>query len=254
MTCLTAPLAAQTESNAYLPVASWTTPFVEHLIRAGVLTGLDPLTRPLRRADVARAVAAVDTNQVGASVRGTLRLLAHELEEPRDTVRWKVEANVATLGASDASRWALRPAAQSRGLFIEGGLTASLEFPHVAIVTHPYFDTRLRSDSAFYGKKDRFVAGENSDAYVLGSWRYLEVFFGIEPRNWGPPEVEGLLVSTSPYPYDHLFVRLGPKRFRLELLAAQLDNRRTITHTYAQLLDIINQRGLQTVTLADAFG
>ena len=27
-----------------------------------------------------------------------------------------------------------------------------------------------------------------------------------------------------------------------------------ITHTYAQILDIIHSRGLQTVTLADAFG
>jgi hypothetical protein len=227
-----APLAAQNESNAYLPVASWTTPYVEHLIRAGVLTGLDPLTRPLRRADVARAVAAVDTTQVGASVRGALRLLTHELEEPRDTVRWKLEADVAMLGASDASRWTLRPAGQAPRLYVEGGLNASLEFPHVAIVTHPYFDTRLRHDPAFYGKKDRFVAGENADAYAIGSWRYLDVFFGIEPRNWGPPELEGLLVSTSPYPYDHLFIRLGPRRFRLELLAAQLDNLRSWDDSY----------------------
>jgi len=219
-----APLAAQIESNAYLPVASWTTPYVEHLIRAGVLRGLDPLTRPLRRADVARAVAAADTSGVSESVRGTLRLLARELEERQDTVRWKVEANVAAQGASDASRWTVRPDGQSPRVFIEGGLEASLEFPHVAIVTRPYFDTRLLHDPEFYGKKDRFIAGENADAYILGSWKYLDVFFGIEPRNWGPPEVEGLLLSTSPYPYDHLFVRLGPKRFRLELLAAQLDN------------------------------
>ena len=219
-----APLAAQNESNAYLPVASWTTPYVEHLIRAGVLQGLDPLTRPLRRADVARAVAAVDTMSVGRSVRGSLRLLAHELEERPDTVRWKVEANVALLGASDPSRWTVRPAPQSAGVFLEGGLEASLEFPHVALVTHPYFDTRLRRDPAFYGKQDRFPAGDNAEAYVLGSWRYLEVFFGIEPRNWGPPEVEGLLLSTAPYPYDHLFVRLGPRRLRMELLATQLDN------------------------------
>jgi hypothetical protein len=220
-----APLAAQTESNAYLPVASWTTPYVEHLIRAGVLNGLDPLTRPLRRADVARAVAAVDTDAVAESVRGTLRLLARELDERADTVRWKLEANVAALGASDASRWTFRPAGQAPRLFIEGGLEASLEFPHVAMVTHPFFDTRLIRDPQFAGKKGpTAIAGENAGAYVMGSWKYFDVFFGIEPRNWGPPEVEGLILSTSPYPYDHLLLRLGPRRFRLEMLATQLDN------------------------------
>lgn len=219
-----APLAAQVESNAYLPVASWTTPYVEHLIRAGVLQGLDPLTRPLRRADVARAVAAVDTTEVSPSVRGALRLLARELQERQDTVRWKVEANVALQGASDASRWTVRPAGPAPRLFVEGGLDASVEFPHVAMVTHPYFDTRLLHDPEFYGDKLRFLAGTNADAYILGSWRYLDVFFGIEPRNWGPPEVEGLVLSTSPYPYDHFLVRLGPRRFRLELLAAQLND------------------------------
>jgi hypothetical protein len=32
-----------------------------------------------------------------------------------------------------------------------------------------------------------------------------------------------MLLSTAPYPYDHLFVRLGPRRLRLELLATQLN-------------------------------
>ena len=220
------PLAAQAESNAYLPVASWTTPYVEHLIRAGVLRGLDPLTRPLRRADVARAVAAVDTAAVPASVRETLRLLRQYLEERGDTVRWRVEANLAALGASDASRWTVRPAPDStRGLFVDGGLDAALEFPHVALVTRPYFDTRLIRDPQFKGKKGPTdISGDVAEAYVLGSWKYLDVFFGVEPRNWGPPEVEGLLLSTSPYPYDHLLVRVGPRRFRLEMLATQLDN------------------------------
>lgn len=219
------PLAAQApQSNLYLPIGSWATPYVEQLIRAGVLQGLDPLTRPLRRADVARAVAAVDTTDLAGSVKHTLRLLAGELEERPDTVRWKLEANVVAQGASDASRWTVRPAPASSGVFYQGGLTGSLEFPHVGVVTSPYFDTRLLDDPEFAGKKDRFIAGDNAEAYILASWRYFEVFFGIEPRNWGPPEAEGILLSTSPYPYDHLMVRLGPRRFRLELIATQLDN------------------------------
>jgi hypothetical protein len=222
---LAAPLAAQApESNLYLPIASWATPYVEHLIRAGVLQGLDPLTRPLKRADVARAVAKVDTTDLAASVKSSLRLLAWELSERPDTVRWKVEAAVAAQGASDPSRWTVRPERENSGLFWQGGLTASLEFPHVGIVTSPYFDTRLRRDDQFTGRKDRFLAGDNAEAYVLGSWKYFEIFYGIEPRNWGTPEVDGLLLSPSPYPYDHLMVRLGPRRFRLEVIATQLNN------------------------------
>ena len=100
-----APLAAQApESNLYLPIASWATPYVEHLIRAGVLQGLDPLTRPLKRADVARAVAKVDTTDLAESVKSTLHLLAWELEERPDTVRWKVDGGVGISAASDASR------------------------------------------------------------------------------------------------------------------------------------------------------
>ena len=218
------PLAAQTESNLYLPINSWATPYVEHLIRAGVLQGLEPLTRPLKRADVARAVAAVDTTELSESVKSNLRLLAWELEEQPDTVRWKVEANVAALGASDPSRWTVRPERENTGVFYQGGLTGSLEFPHVAIVTSPYFDTRLKRDTQFVGNKKRFIAGDNSEAYMHASWKYLDLFFGIGPFNWGPPEVEGLILSTSPYPYDYFRASLGPRRFRLELVATQLDN------------------------------
>ena len=212
------------ESSLYLSVDSWVTPFVEHLIRAGVLQGLDPLTRPLKRADVARAVADVDSTRVSKSVRSQLRLLAWELEEPQDTVRWKLDAGVGVLGASDASRWTQRPAGDTSRVFPQADLAFSLEMPHFAFITHPYVDNRLKYDPQYVGKKDRFVAGRNDEAYLIGSWKYFDVFFGLADRNWGSPDVEGLLLSTSPYAFDHLFLRLGPQRLRLEMLATELND------------------------------
>jgi hypothetical protein len=220
----TRPLVAQTTSNLYLPIDFWTTPYVEHLIRAGVLRGLDPLTRPLKRADVARAVAAADTTELSESVKSNLRLLARELEERPDTVRWKLEGGVGLLAASDASRWADRPSKDSSGLFPRADLAMSLEFPHVALETHPDLNNRLRYDREYTGKKDRFIAGRATEAYAIGSWKYLDVFFGSEERNWGPPEVQGLLLSNSPYSFDHLFIRIGPQRLRLEFLATELND------------------------------
>ena len=211
------------ESTLYLPLDSWATPFVEHLIRAGVLQGLDGLTRPLKRADVARAVARADTAGLPAPVRSQLRLLAGELEERQDTVRWKLDGGLALQGASDASRWTVRPAGDTARVFPAGDLAASLEMPHLGLYVHPYFDNRLKYDPEYIGKKDRFVAGR-SDDYLIAAWKYLEVAFGSVSRNWGPPEVEGLLLSTAPYAYDHLFLRLGPARLRLEMVATQLND------------------------------
>jgi hypothetical protein len=211
-------------SSLYLPIGSWTTPFVEHLIRAGVLQGLDPLTRPLKRADVARAVAAVDTTDLSSAVKSDLRLLAWELAERPDTVRWKLDGGVALLGASDASRWTVRPAADSGRAVPQADLAISLEMPHFALVTHPYVDNRLKHDPDYIGKKDRFVAGRNDEAYLIGTWKYFEVFFGLADRNWGSPDAEGLILSTAPYAYDHLYLRLGPRRLRLELLATELND------------------------------
>ena len=219
-----AEAAHDVRSSLYLPIGSWATPFVEHLVRAGVLQGLDALTRPLKRADVARAVARVDTAGLAASVKSQLRLLALELEERPSPVRWKLDGGVGVLGASDASREAWRPAGDTARAFAQADLALSVEMPHFALVTHPRVDNRLKYDPEYAGKKDRFVAGRNDEAYLIGSWKYLEVSFGLVDRNWGPPEVEGLILSTAPYAYDHLFLRLGPRRLRLEMLATELND------------------------------
>ncbi len=207
----------------YESVAAWTGPYVEHLIRSGVLRDPDPLTRPLQRAQLARALQVADTAEAGAAIRATVRMLAAEFDEPPDTVRWTADAHVGALAASDARHWALRPSADSAGLYPQLGLRLSVELPHLAFVAHPEVDNRMRYDPDYRGKKDRFVAGRSNEAYLLGSWRYADAFLGIVARNWGPPDAEGMLLAPGPYPIDHLFVRLGPRRLRLELMVLGLD-------------------------------
>jgi hypothetical protein len=224
---------AQSEPVRYLPLTSWLTPYVEFLIGAGVLRGLDPLTRPLKRADVARAVAAVDTTGLRNSVRGTLEMVRRELVD-RDTssTRWNLEWSAGALAASDASKWVLPrtdsagpygPTADSAGLYPQAGMDASLELPHLAVVTHPEMDNRLKYDPFYGGYKQRFITGRNAETYLLTSWKYVDISFGSIDRNWGPPEVEGLFISSAPFSNEHLFVRLGPQRARLEFIFEQLE-------------------------------
>ena len=102
---------------------------------------------------------------------------------------------------------------------------ASLRFVGpVAAVTHPYFDTRLTEDPEYVGIKSRTIAGRNAEAYVDARWSFGEMFFGIVDRNWGPTPLEGLIVSPSPYGYDHFFIKLGTSAVRIEGLLTQLDD------------------------------
>src|SRR5205814_7131065 len=83
--------------------------------------------------------------------------------------------------------------------FVNGGLAVQLRLGALVAVTHPYFDTRLKYDPDYFGKKNRVVAGRNAEAYLDAHWRYAELFFGSLDRNWGPPQVASLIVSPSPY-------------------------------------------------------
>src|SRR5438876_116064 len=63
------------QASPYVPLDDWTMPYVEHLIATRVIADPSPLTRPLRRADVLRALTAVDTLRLSPATTATLRRL-----------------------------------------------------------------------------------------------------------------------------------------------------------------------------------
>jgi len=217
-----APLAAQ-DASPYVPLAWWGSAYVEHLIARGRIADPSPLTRPFREADLRRALDATDSASVSRAEWDVVRRLRAELthREQGPTARLTLHAGVAA--STQARRDALRDSGTGHGDWT-GGADLQLRFGSVVAVTHPYIDTRLKWDPDYFGKKDRVIAGRNAEAYVSGQWRYGELFFGALDRNWGPPAVEGLLLSPSPYSYDHLGVTLGTTGVRLEGVLTQLDD------------------------------
>ncbi|MBI1967243.1 MAG: hypothetical protein HYS40_04575 [Gemmatimonadetes bacterium] len=215
-------LSAQ-DASPYVPLHHWATAYVEHLIARGVMVDPSPLTRPVRRDDLRRALEAVDTLHLGAGERAVVRRIVRELavRERGPTVR--VDGDVTVAMASHARRDPLREAGAGHAT-AAGGLAAQLRFGPVVAVTHPYFDSRLKYDPDYQGKKDRVVAGRNAEAYASLQWRYGELFFGALDRNWGPPALEGLLVSPAPYSYDHFGISLGTSGVRVEGILTQLDD------------------------------
>ena len=226
-----APLAAQ-QASAYIPLDHWTMPYLEHLIATGVVRDPTPLTRPLREADVVRALQHADTLTVSSTVNATLRRLLAAFPQQQEGPRYRVDGQLAVAAATYARRDPLaaldsagpRQAGPKHG-YVGGGLALQLTFGPVVAATHPYLDTRLKYDPDWYGKKDRKIAGRTAESYVSAQWRYGEVFFGRLDRNWGPSIVQGLLLSDDPYGLDHLGITLGTSRVQLQAIATQLDDR-----------------------------
>src|SRR2546428_428257 len=160
-----------------------------------------PAPWPVRLSQAAAVVplSPADPPRLGGAARGVVRtILAAWGRPPADGKPWaRADGHVAATGASHARRDPLRAAGPGRGT-AAGGLAIQALLGPVAVVTHPYFDTRLKYHPDYDGKKDRFIAGRTADAYVDARWRFGELFFGSLDRNWGPPALEGLIVSPSP--------------------------------------------------------
>ncbi|PYO40903.1 MAG: hypothetical protein DMD33_16065 [Gemmatimonadetes bacterium] len=219
-----APLAAQ-DASAYVSLEHWATPYLEYLIARGIIADPSPLTRPFSQTDVVRVLTEADSTRLNGPERRMVRLILSELSIPKtDGKPWgRADGDVAASGASQARRDPLRDAGPGHAT-ASGGIAAQVLLGPLAAVTHPYFDTRLKYDPDYQGKKDRFVAGRNAEAYVDARWRFGELFFGSVDRNWGPPALEGLLVSPSPYSYDHLGMVLGTRRLQLQAIVTELDD------------------------------
>ncbi len=228
---LAAPLAAQ-DASSYVPLQHWAMPDVEHLITSGILSDPTPLTRPLRRADLVRALTQVDTLAVSAVVAATVRRLLAEFDAAARGARYRLDGHLGLAAATYSRRDPLaaigtsgpRQSGPEHG-FVNGGLAVELRLGPVVAVTHPYFDTRLKYDPDWFGKKDRTIAGRTAEAYLSAQWRFGEVFFGRLDRNWGPSGIPGMLLSDNPYGLDGLGVSFGTSRIQLQGIATQLDDR-----------------------------
>ena len=232
-----APLAAQ-DASPYVPLQHRAMPVVEHLIATGVIADPTPLTRPIRESALVRALRAADTAAAAAPVRGAVRQLLREFDRESGERHYSVTGEAGVAVATHALRDPLeigrgappRAEGKDRG-FAAGGLALQVQLGPLVAVTHPYFDTRLKHDPDYFGKKDRFIAGRNVEAYLDARWRYGGLFFGSLDRNWGPPALQGLIVSRSPYSYDHLALTIGTSRIELQALLTQLDDRNDTSGT-----------------------
>src|SRR2546427_546199 len=151
------PAAAQ-DASPYVPLQHWAMPYVEQLIAAGAIADPTPLTRPLKRSDVARALQTADTTALSSAARGTMRRLLAEFTGRRPAPSYRMEGRV---GAAAATHGFRDPLELGRGIpprqidkraFASADLDLQLLFGPVVLVSHPVVDTRLQFDPDWYGR------------------------------------------------------------------------------------------------------
>ncbi|HEV8381077.1 MAG TPA: capsule assembly Wzi family protein [Gemmatimonadales bacterium] len=198
-------------------------PFIEHLVASGRIADPSPLSRPFKVDQVVRALEAVDSTVVTGAEWAVVKQIRADLVRHMRGPAARLDIHAAAAASSHARRDPLREAGPGHATF-SGGAALTLYFGPAVLVSHPYFDTRLKWDPDYFGKKDRVIAGRAAEAYVSAQWRFGELFFGSLDRNWGPRITDGLLVSPNPYSYDHFDVRIGTEGIYLEGLITQLDD------------------------------
>ncbi|HWO90172.1 MAG TPA: hypothetical protein VNL98_13595 [Gemmatimonadales bacterium] len=222
-------LAAQSDARS-VPISWWGSGIVDHLARAGVISS-DPVTRPWTRESLVEALAMSDTSGLVPVARRLISRFRAELEPRTAAPRLSAEAGLAIAAASDAARSPLDGLPRDAAALPAMDASLALDLPHLALVTHPRADRRLLRDPYSPARSGTLRGVISDEAYVGARWRHVSASFGVQPRNFGPYEADGLMLSVRPEPLDHLFVSVGPSRLRLEMLTAQLEDLPSIDST-----------------------
>lgn len=126
---------------------------------------------------------------------------------------------------------------------------------HFVAASRIIIDNRYKDDPDFAGKVDRSVAGRVEDAYLGLRFPWVEITAGRVARNLGPATMQGLQIGHNAYTYDHVFARLGSRRFHLVTMVASLDAMHlgdSVANRYMALHRISGRWGGLEVALSEA--
>ena len=220
---------ARAQGSPYVPLDDVAYTYIDALMARGYLAQLPVFDRPYTSAAVLAAAdsAAGEQSPAIASYFAALRRAVSKYRVIRpdsDSTSFHATAsgNLYVTGQTSGRRElmladsssAVKPAGTIKVMMSGGPLAASMRV---------LIDSRLNSDPEFTGRKDRKLAARAEDGYVLGQWKYGELSFGRVGRNWGPPQLQGLMLGNYAYTYDHLYAKLGTSLVNVTGVMAKLD-------------------------------
>jgi len=99
--------------------------------------------------------------------------------------------------------------------------------PYITLANRTTVDQNYKYDPNFAGdlsKSDHWLYGRVNEAYINLNYKGFNFFLGRMKRNWGDINEKSLILSSTPYSYDHILFDYSAKYFKLSLIYAPLEN------------------------------
>lgn len=240
-----APVSGQ-ERGAYLPLSDPASALTEQLVARGVLTGLASAERPFLLSRLRDALGTVERDGLSPGDAERVEWLARLLGERLSENRW--EATLAPdLGVetgTQARRQLLLPGGEDDLWFPLVRLRGGAEFGPFSLQFAPQQEPRVRDDPDRPTVSDLGPVGSGVTAgrvsplsaslvfrigalrlpaaLLRGEWRWASLEWGELERNWGPPGVPGLHISSLGYHRPEFGFSLGPRKLAFQWRTAPL--------------------------------
>ena len=234
---ITLGLSARAEAQAspYLPLDDIGYAYIDALQARGQLRSLSMLERPYTTAELRTALAEAEStdSRVLQSWRTALMEAIAKYDPRAEGCRVDCEAGMSDLALrGTVGIFATARTSATRELMLaddtDGAYPGAVARfaaqggPFVA-ATRILVDNHYKDDPEYSGKINRAIAGRVEDAYLGVRLPWVEIAAGRVARNLGPSTMQGLQIGHYVLTYDHLFARLGSRRFHLLTMLASLD-------------------------------
>jgi hypothetical protein len=212
-------LVIRVSALEYMPLSFAWAGYVDLLVQRGHLRHLNACVRPFKVSDILDAVKKQDVNRLSPREHEWMDLIHRELRyaggSPDTSPNINGAGRIQGIGSMESSdvSWDYDLKA---GIGARAGIFSG--FTGIRSI-YSYKD-----DSTYPWKRDRFTAGRVDEAYMDLHSKYLDLFIGRMDRNWGPLPERSLFLSSNPYSFDQVALRLHRGRFALNQVCARLDD------------------------------
>ena len=218
------------QASPFLPLDDPRVPLLEYLFLRGDVRDPSPMVRPVRTEDLRAALSERKADRPPAPA-ALVDQLIKSLAQPDPEAWWRVTPRVGSDATTHGSRDPLHPVGKG-GVYPYADARFEARFGPAFLVARPSYEPRLRDDSAYsirepenrFGYRWRFV-----EAYASIQTRWVQIHYGQQARNWGPPGLPGLSLSDWSYPRTELLAVIGNGRLRGTAFSTQLTDDSTDT-------------------------